>query len=48
MRCDELAIGQIKLVENYALVSVHSSKVSLAMKAFEKYELSGEKITAVI
>ena len=48
MRCDELAIGQIKLVENYALVSVHSSKVSLAMKAFEKYEFSGEKLTAVI
>ena len=48
MRCDELAIGQIKMVENYALVNVHSSKVSLAMKAFEKYEFSGEKLTAVI
>ena len=48
MRCDELAIGQIQLVDNYALVSVHSSKVSLAMKAFEKYEFSGEKLTAMI
>ena len=35
MRCDELAIGQIEFENDYAVVNVHSSKVSLALKAIE-------------
>ncbi len=48
MRCDELAIGQIEFEDDYALVNVHSSKVSLALKAIEKYELDGLKMSAQV
>ena len=40
MRCDELAIGQIEFENDYTVVNVHSSKVSLALKAIEKYEIN--------
>ncbi len=48
MSCDEMAIGQVTLLDDSATVNIHSSKVSLALKAFEKYEFGGQKITAAV
>jgi len=48
MSCDEMAIGQVTLLDDSATVNIHSSKVSLALKAFEKYEFGGQKITASV
>ena len=48
MNCDELAIGQIEMLGEMIVVNVHSSKVSLALKAFERYEFDGQKILAAI
>ena len=44
--CDELAIGQIQHLPDKIIVNIHSSKVSLALKAFDKYDFNGHKITA--
>ena len=46
--CDELAIGQIQHLPDKIIVNIHSSKVSLALKAFEKYDFNGNKITAQV
>ena len=48
MRCDELAIGEIIIETDAIVVNIHSSKVSLALKALEKYELNGTKVSAEI
>ena len=48
MRCDELAIGDIIIEIDAIVVNIHSSKVSLALKALEKYELNGTKVSAEI
>ncbi|DAC27846.1 MAG TPA: hypothetical protein HA327_07585, partial [Candidatus Poseidoniaceae archaeon] len=48
MGCDELAIGQIQLLPDMVIVGVHSSKVSLALKAFEKYDFDGQKLLAEV
>ena len=48
MGCDELAIGQIQLLSDRVIISIHSSKVSLALKAFEKYDFNGQKISAEV
>ena len=48
MGCDELAIGQIQTLNDSMVVNIHSSKVSLALKAFEKYDFNGIKISASI
>jgi hypothetical protein len=46
MRCDELAIGEIQFDQDTVTVNVHSSKVSLALKAIEKYDLNGVNLSA--
>ncbi|MEC7179136.1 MAG: hypothetical protein VXW28_07565, partial [Candidatus Thermoplasmatota archaeon] len=46
MRCDELAIGEIQFDRDIVTVNVHSSKVSLALKAIEKYDLNGVNLSA--
>ena len=48
MRCDELAIGDIQFEKDAIVVNIHSSKVSLALKALEKYELNGTKVSAEV
>ena len=48
MRCDELAIGQITSVGKDIVVSIHSSKVALALKAIEKFDFFGSKISASV
>ena len=46
MRCDELSIGEIQFTQDTVVVNVHSSKVSLALKAIEKYDINGIKLSA--
>ena len=46
MRCDELSIGEIQFTQDTVVVNVHSSKVSLALKAIEKYDIDGIKLSA--
>ena len=48
MRCDQLAIGEIRFDEDTVIVNIHSSKVSLALKAIDKYDLNGTKLSAEI
>ena len=48
MRCDELAIGDIQFEPDAIVVNIHSSKVSLALKALQKYELNGSKVSAEV
>lgn len=46
LRCDELAIGDISFDESSTYISLHMSKLSTAMKVFEKRDFNGVGITA--
>ncbi|MCH1541260.1 MAG: DEAD/DEAH box helicase [Candidatus Poseidonia sp.] len=48
LKCDELAVGEIQFEESSTLVSMHTSKVGLAMKALEKREFNGASVGATI
>ena len=48
MRCDQLAIGEIRFDQDTVIVNIHSSKVSLALKAIDKYDLNGTKLSAEV
>ena len=48
MRCDQLAIGEIRFDQDIVIVNIHSSKVSLALKAIDKYDLNGTKLSAEV
>jgi len=48
MRCDQLAIGEIRFDRDIVIVNIHSSKVSLALKAIDKYDLNGTKLSAEV
>ena len=48
LRCDELAVGEVRFDEDSTYVSLHSSKVSTAMKAVAKREYNGQEVTAAI
>ena len=48
MRCDQLAIGEIRYDQDVVIVNIHSSKVSLALKAVERYDLNGIKLSAEV
>lgn len=48
MSCDQLAIGEIRFDQDTVIVNIHSSKVSLALKAIDKYDLNGTKLSAEV
>ncbi len=48
LRCDELAVGEVRFDDDSTYVSLHSSKVSTAMKAVAKREYNGHEVTAAI
>ena len=48
IKCDELAIGEIRFDDDATFVSLHSSKLSTAMKAIEKRAYDGVSMTASI
>jgi ATP-dependent RNA helicase DeaD len=48
LKCDELAVGEIKFDGDATLVSLHKSKIGLAMKAVEKRDYNGHQLTCAI
>ena len=48
LKCDELAVGEIKFDGDSTLVSLHKSKIGLAMKAVEKRDYNGHQLTCAI
>ncbi|MDP6200379.1 MAG: DEAD/DEAH box helicase [Candidatus Poseidonia sp.] len=48
LRCDELAVGDVHFEDDSTYVSLHSSKVSTAMKAVAKREYNGQTLTVAI
>ena len=48
LRCDEMAIGDVHFEGASTFISIHTSKVGLAIKALEKREMSGQRVAATI
>jgi ATP-dependent RNA helicase DeaD len=48
LKCDELAIGEIRFENDSTFVSLHSSKLSTAMKVIEKRPFNGQTLSASI
>ncbi|MBT60813.1 MAG: RNA helicase [Euryarchaeota archaeon] len=48
LRCDEMAIGDVHFNNDATFISIHTSKVGLAIKALEKHEMKGHKVTGLI
>ena len=48
LNCKELAIGDVSFEEEKTLISIHTSKVGLAIKALEKREMAGQIVSASI
>ena len=48
MRCDSLAIGDVRYEENSTIVSIHSSKLGLAMKAIQMHPFGTQNIDAEV
>ena len=48
IKCNELAIGDISFHDNTTKVEIHSSKISLAIKALEKHEMNGVMVSSSI
>ena len=48
MRCDSLAIGDVHYEENSTIVSIHSSKLGLAMKAIQMHPFGTQNIDAEV
>ena len=48
LRCNEMAIGDVHFESESTFVSIHTSKVGLAIKALQKKEMSGQQVVATI
>jgi ATP-dependent RNA helicase DeaD len=48
LRCDTLAVGDVRFEGNSTLVSIHSSKLGLAMKAIKMHPFGSEMVTAEV
>ena len=48
LRCNEMAIGDVHFENDSTFISIHTSKVGLAIKALEKREMSGQRVVASI
>ena len=48
LKCDELAVGEIRFEHDTTFVSLHSSKLSTAMKVIEKRPFNGQTLSASI
>lgn len=48
LSCNEMAIGDVHFEGESTFISIHTSKVGLAMKALEKREMSGQRVVASI
>ena len=48
LNCKELEIGDVSFEQQKTLISIHTSKVGLAIKALEKREMAGQIVSASI
>jgi ATP-dependent RNA helicase DeaD len=48
LRCNEMAIGDVHFEGESTFISIHTSKVGLAIKALQKKEMSGQQVIATI
>ena len=48
LRCDEMAIGDVHFDGGSTFISIHTSKVGLALKALDKHEMSGQKVVGTV
>jgi ATP-dependent RNA helicase DeaD len=48
LNCDEMAIGDVSFEEQKTFISIHTSKIGLAIKALEKREMSGQIVSVSI
>ena len=48
LKCDELAIGEIRFDNDSTYVSLHSSKLGTAMKVFQQRPFDGHSISASV
>ena len=48
LKCDELAVGEIRFEGESTFVSLHSSKLSTAMKVIDKRPFNGHSMSASI
>jgi ATP-dependent RNA helicase DeaD len=48
LKCNEMAIGDVHFEDGSTYISIHTSKVGLAMKALQKREMAGQRVAATI
>ena len=48
LRCDEMAIGDVHFDNDSTFISIHTSKVGLAIKALEKHDMAGQRVTGTV
>lgn len=48
LNCNEMAIGDVSFEQQKTFVSIHTSKIGLAIKALEKREMGGQIVSASI
>jgi len=48
LRCDEMAIGDVHFENGSTFISIHTSKVGLAIKALEKHDMAGQRVTGTV
>ena len=48
LRCNGMAIGDVHVEGESTFISIHTSKVGLAIKALQKKEMSGQQVVATI
>ena len=48
LRCDEMAIGDVHFDAESTFISIHTSKVGLALKALDKHEMAGKAVSGIV
>ena len=48
LRCDDMALGDVHFEDNSTFISIHTSKVGLAIKALEKHDMAGQRVTGTV
>ncbi|MDE0869450.1 MAG: DEAD/DEAH box helicase [Candidatus Poseidoniaceae archaeon] len=48
LRCDEMALGDVHFDAESTFISIHTSKVGLAIKALQKHDMAGQRVTGTV
>ena len=43
-----MAIGDVRFDNDSTFISIHTSKVGLAIKALEKHDMAGQRVTGTV